>query len=202
MSSTIFILIVGFSYIVLFGGLTLLRREGLSLQFAVEAIAISLLAAAASLYLDLSIPPVLFLFLLYVFTMRIRLLVELATLMAQQEKPSLAQKLFALAEHLFPDASNQLVIEVNRAVFLIKQNLLTEAVTLLKEILASERRPFLAAKYEAATHYNLGIAYLKLDQEAQAVAELNQAIETLPTSIYAHHAMSILEKRRRSNSSD
>ncbi len=199
MNNAILLLIVGFSYIVIFGGISLFRREGLSLQFAGEAVTLSLLAAGADWIFHISISPPLFLLLLYILTMRGRLLVELATFFARRDNPRKAQKLFALALRLFPDASSKLIIEINQAVFLIKQNSVIDAITLLKNVLAVNRRPYLGAKYEAATHYNLGIAFLKLEQDAQAVTELNQAIEVMPASEYAHYAATILEKRRHTN---
>ena len=78
MSNAVLLLLVGCAYVVLVGGLSLLRREGLSLRLAVEAALIILLAIGLVVVTGLVIHPVLFLLFLYVVTMRVRILVDQA----------------------------------------------------------------------------------------------------------------------------
>src|SRR5512136_539627 len=88
--------IVGLGYIVLFGGMALLRREGLSLRFAAESLVLTLLFAGLSL-IGFSLHPIIFLFILYVVTMRVRLVVELATVLARRGRFANSDRFFALA---------------------------------------------------------------------------------------------------------
>lgn len=200
MNPAIFILIVGFSYIVVFGGLSYLRREGLSFQFALEAVILTLLGAALTQFTSINFSPALFLLFLYIITMRTRLLVEVATMLAQRGNYPSAQRVFSFAEKINPDQSSKILIVVNQSVMLIKQGLLDEAIRQLEELLKEKNKSYLGVKNESAVHYNLGIAYLKKSQDALGVAELNRAIETLPASIYAQRAAQALEKRRNHNS--
>jgi hypothetical protein len=54
----------------------------------------------------------------------------------------------------------------------------------------------LGLKYQAASYYNLGLAYQRQGKEAAAVRQFNEAIGVFPNSIYARAAERALEQRR------
>jgi hypothetical protein len=62
------ILFIGSAYVVLIGVLSLLKREELSTQFAIEAVAITFLFGGLTAYNILTIHPVLFLLIVYFVT--------------------------------------------------------------------------------------------------------------------------------------
>ena len=190
------LLIVGFAYVILFGALALLRREGLSLHFALESIVITAIFAGLSL-LGINVHPVIFLFILYLVTMRVRLLVELGTLLARRGSFNASERVYRLALGLWPDSTSQLITETNRGTLLLQQGQLDEAMSMLKNVLAQKSSGFLGRKYEAAAYYNLGVAYLRKDMDAQATEAFNQAIDTLPASEYARSAARALERQKR-----
>ncbi len=79
MNNPLLMLLLGLVYVVIFGGLSLMRREGLSLRFALETVIITLLASALSALAGINIQPVLFFLFLYFVTMRVRLLSDIGT---------------------------------------------------------------------------------------------------------------------------
>jgi len=192
----VLLLLVGFAYIVLFGGLSLLRREGLSLRFALEAVVFTGLVSGLTALTGLSIHPVFFLLGLYLITMRVRLLVDIGTLFARRGRFSQAERVYQLAARLWPDLSGSLVLKVNRATALLQSGKLDQAIAVFKETLDQKDSGFLGRKYEAAAHYNLGVAYLRKGQDAPATVAFNSAIDTLPASEYARRAARALEKQQ------
>ncbi len=193
MQGTGVIVLVGLLYIVFFGGLSLLRREGLSLRFALESLLITGVAALISLA-GYTIHPALFLLILYVLTMRGRILTEAANILAKQGKFDAADRLYAWALRLWPDPSTRHIIHINQATSLIKRGDLDRAIEQLLAVLGDPE--YLGVKYEAAAHYNLGIAYLRKEMHARAVVELNAAIDVWPVSEYARYARIVLKKHR------
>lgn len=189
------LVIVGLAYIVIFGGMALLRREGLSLRFAAESIILTILAAALT-WAGVGVHPVVFLFILYLITMRVRLLVELATIYAKRGSFGTSERLFALALRLWPDQTSRLIVKVNHGTALLQQGKLEDALAMFKDVLDQKSSGFLGRKYEAAAHYNLGVAYLRKNMEGQATVAFNTAIDTLPASEYARRAAQALEQRR------
>jgi tetratricopeptide (TPR) repeat protein len=159
--SPILILILGFSYVVLFGLLSFLRREGLSVQFAVEAVAITLISAAISASIPGGINPALFLLMLYLITMRVRLSVEAGNFFARTGRLSQAEQVYKLGESMYPDRINRIIVKINYGTLRLQQGLLEEAIAIFKEVLAKAGQGDLGVKYEAAAHYNLGVAYLR-----------------------------------------
>jgi tetratricopeptide (TPR) repeat protein len=190
------LVIVGLAYIVIFGGMALLRREGLSLRLAAESVVLTILTAALTL-IGVNIHPVAFLLVLYLVTMRVRLLVELATISAKRGRFGPSERLFALALRLWPDQTGRFIVKVNHGASLLQQGKLDEALTMFKEILEQQASGFLGRKYEAAAHYNLGVVYLRKNMEGEAIVAFNKAIDTLPGSEYARRAAQALEQRRK-----
>lgn len=192
--SPILILFLGFTYVVLFGLLSLMRREGLSVQFALEAVVITLIAAALGGSVPGGINPVLFLLVLYLVTMRVRISVEAANFFARTGKFSRAEQIYKLGERLFPDHTNRIIVRINVGTLRLQQGLLEEAISIFKEILAKAGHGDVGVKYEAAAHYNLGVAYLRKDMDAKAQDEFHSVLETWPLSEYGRRAEAALKK--------
>jgi hypothetical protein len=70
------------------------------------------------------------------------------------------------------------------------------AQELFETVLGEARQGGLGVKYEAACHYNLGLAMQRQGKEAEAVRQFNETIETFPTSDYGRAAAQVLAQRR------
>ena len=201
MSLPVLLLLEGFAYVVLLGVLTLLRRERLSMQFAIESIVFTGLVSGMTVLTGFPTHPALFLALIYLLTMRVRLLVDLATVFARRGQFARADQLYTLASRLWPDPPSRLILLVNQATSLLQQNKLDEAVAGFTGVLQQAGHGYLGVKYEAAAHYNLAIAYLRKNMEARAVIEFNAVMDAWPASQYARRAEAALEKHRRKDQS-
>jgi len=199
MSLPIILLLEGFSFIVLFGTVSLLKREGLSRRFAIEGGIFTIVVSSLTAVTGLQTHPVLFLVLIYLLTMRVRVLVDLGNVFARRGQFELADKLYDLAAKLWPDTTNRLILQVNQGTSLLQQQKLDEAIDIFNEVLEQAGHGYLGVKYEAATHYNLGVAYLRKNMDARASIAFNAVIDTWPASMYAHRAEVALEKHRRKN---
>ncbi len=196
MNSYVMILMIGIGYIVIFGGLSLIRREGLSTQFAVEVLTFTTLVIMVAWLTNTTVHPVLFLVVVYLFSMRGRLLVDLATLLSNRGRQRDAMRLLELAQRTFPDRTTRLVILVNMGIVQLRRKNPQSSQELFESVLKEAEAGGLGIKYEAACRYNLGVALQELDKEAQAVRQYNEAISLLPSSIYARAASIALEKRK------
>jgi len=181
-------------YILLFGGLSLVRQEGLSTRFALESLALGGLIVGASLAAGAPASPVLVLVALYLVTMRSRWLAELGTLVGRQGRFGLAQSLYSLALRLWPDTAARRIALLNRGALWVKAGNPQRAREVLEPLLQEED---LSPRHAAAAHYNLGIAYERLGQGDRAVGHFNAAIEALPGSLYALGAEAALRRRRK-----
>jgi tetratricopeptide (TPR) repeat protein len=194
--------LIGLLYIVIFGGLAFLRREGLSLQFALEVIVVTVLVAGASLLIGFSIHPVIFLIVVYLITMRARLLVDLGNLLAGRGNRRPADALYRLALQFKPDATARQIVRLNQAVHLLQQRETNQTIAILEDLLTGAEGD-LSPKHKAAARFNLGAAYRRQGQEARATAEFNRVLDLMPGSVYAANAQAALEKgRRKGESSD
>jgi len=196
MSLHLMIGLIGLLYIVVFGGLALLRREGLSIRFAVEAICITAIAVILVALTPIQIHPVLFLLLLYLITLRVRLLVDFANFFARRGNYVQAEKIYNLASHSWPDQTSRLIVMVNQAILWLQENKLDEAISLFKDVLNHANQGALGVKYEAAAHFNLGVAYLRRNNNSMATVEFNSVIDTWPASLYTQRAQQALERLR------
>ncbi len=188
--------LIGLLYIVVFGAMAVFRREGLSIRFAVEALVVTALAIILVVVLSIQIHPVIFLLVLYLITMRVRILVDLASVFAGRGDFGRAEKIYNLASHMWPDQTNDLVIKVNHAIMLLQSKQVDESIILLNDVLSQASKGYLGVKYEAAAHYNLGVAYLRKENIAKATAEFNAVLDTWPASLYAQRAQKALERQR------
>jgi tetratricopeptide (TPR) repeat protein len=193
MHPSLITLLVGVLYTLGFGVLSFLRRQGLSTRFLIEGLIIT----AAGVVLTLvSVPlhPVLFLVIIYLVTTRVRLLVDLGNLFTNRQQYRRALALFRMALRLWPDATSRQIVLINRGVTQLRMQEPEIAYLTLKEALANEEARQ-GAKYLAAGYYNLGLACRRTGREAEAIRRFNQAIDTLPHSIYAHGARQALKKK-------
>ena len=196
MNLPMFLLLEGLLFVVTFGALSLFRREGLSIQFAVEAVVITLIASGLTAFTPLDVSPILLLIVIYLVTMRVRLLVDLGTFFAQRGQFTQADRIYTLALRLWPDHAGRLIVEVNQGTACLQRNALDQAISIFKSVLEKAGQGYLGVKYESAAHYNLGVAYRRKNMEAQAIAEFNAVLDTWPASVYARHAQMALEQSR------
>lgn len=191
---SLLILLVGLLYLLGFGALSFMRRQGLSTRFAIEGLIITV-AGAALTFASVPIHPLLFFVILYLVTMRARLLVDLGNVLTSRGRYDQALALFRLALRLGPDAVSRQIVLINRGVTQLRMQEPEAAYLTLEQVLADEKmRP--GAKHLAAGYYNLGLACQRTGREAEATRHFNQAIDALPTSIYAHAARQALEPKQ------
>ena len=197
MNPYLVIVILGIFYTLVFGAMALLRRESLSTQFAMEAMGFTAIVVAGSWLLNIAINPILFLVVIYLLTMRVRLLVDIANLLSNRGRQRDAMKLLQFALRLYPDRSARLVTLVNMGIVQLRRKNPESARELFEMVLAESDEGGLGVKYEAACRYNLGLTLQKLGHEAQATHQFNEVTIIFPNSIYSKAADVALEKRRR-----
>jgi tetratricopeptide (TPR) repeat protein len=193
---TLILILTACLYILIFGGLSLLRREGLSVQFALEAVALTILLVGGSWLSGIQLSPFLLLIVLYLVTMRSRLTVDIANMLAQRKRYDPAFRLYRLALAWWPDASSRLVVLVNQGAAELHRGQIEAAIRAFESVLETEKQSRLGLKYEAACHYNLGYAYECKGEDAKAAAQYNEAMDAFPGSVYAKAAQSALKRRK------
>ncbi len=191
MHPSLLILLVGFLYILGFNGLSYLRHQGLSGRFILESLLLT--GVGAALALVVPVQPLLFLLLLYLITMRVRILIDLGNSVAGRGQPERALRFYDLALRLGADSFSRCVAQINRAAALIQTGKPEEAYQTLRPIITNPEAR-LGAKYQAAACYNLGLACHRTGREAEAIQRFNEAIDALPGSIYAYGARQALKK--------
>lgn len=197
MNPILLTLLVGLLYILIFGAMSLLRREGLSNQFALEGLGITAAGVFFALVTHVPLNPILFLVIIYLLTMRVRLLVDVGNFLAHREHREIALSVYEWALRLWPDRASRAVVLINRGVVELQQGRLEAAIASLEETLKVREHGRLGLKYEAACRYNLGLAYSRSGRESEANRELNEVVDLFPTSIYALRAGQVLRERPR-----
>ena len=192
MDSPIVIPIVGLVYLLGFGALSYLRRQGLSVRFAIEGLVITAVGSALRLA-GVPVHPVAFLGVLYLVTMRVRLLVDIGNWFSARGQLARALAIYGLALQIKPDRPSRQIALINRAVAELRNQDPETAYFTLKDALADEDGS-IGAKHLAATYYNLGLACRRSGREAEAVRRFNEAINAWPNSIYGHAAQQELKK--------
>lgn len=190
------ILVVGLIYIVGFGALSLVRREGLSAQFALEVCAITALFELWLFLTGTYINPVIFLALIYVLSMRVRLLVDIGSMLSNRGRQRDAIRVMQFALRLFPDKPSRFVAMVNMGIVQLRRKNPASAQELFEIVLKDAEGGGLGIKYEAACRYNLGLALQRQGKDAEAVSQFSEVTIIYPTSIYGQAAEKALEKRR------
>ncbi len=190
------LLLIACLFILVFGGLSLLRREGLSVQFALESVAVTAVLVGGSRLLGIQLSPYLFLIVLYLVTMRSRLLVDLANALASRGRYNLAFPLYRLSLAWWPDRASRLIVLTNRGTAELRSGQVDLAVQTLEGVLDAAEQPRLGLKYEAACRYNLGYAYEKKEEWTQAAKQYHEVIDLLPGSPYAQAAQAAIKRHR------
>jgi len=126
------LLLIALLYILAAGGLSALRREGSSFQFAVEVIVVAGLLVIFSLVTGQVIHPVPFLIVIYLLTMRARLMVDLGNLLARRGHHQPATNVYNLALKLKPDGLSRQIVMLNQAVHQLQQGQLAQATAMLE----------------------------------------------------------------------
>jgi tetratricopeptide (TPR) repeat protein len=195
-NAQLLLILVGLMYVFIVGVMALLRREGLSGQCAVETLVIIGLALLVGWATGLTVDPIILFIVLYLVTMRARLLTDLANLLFKRRGYAAAERLYRLALRLFPDRTGRFVVLVNWGIAHLQAGDVESAITTLKGVLADGEENGLGHKYEAACRYNLAVAHRKAGDDAAAAQQFEQVIELFPSSIYGHAAERAMKKRR------
>lgn len=196
MSFYLMVILIGFSYALLFGFLTYLKREGFSFQFTLEAIVITLLVSGVGFFSGSEVNPILFLMFVYLVTMRSRLLTDIANFLSGRGRQRDAVAVLQVALSLFPDKQTRLIVLTNLGIVQLLRKNPSSAEAILTSVLDETKQGGLGVRYEAACHYNLGIALRELGQEAKSVRHFREAAEAFPGSTYGKAAEKALEERR------
>jgi len=192
MHPALLILLVGLLYLLGFGALSVMRRQGLSARFAIEGVIITAVGAALA-FASVAVHPALILVVIYLVTMRVRLLVDVGNWLTSKGRCERALDLYQFALRLGPDAVGHQIALINRGVTQLRMQEPEAAYLTLREALTDQEvRP--GAKYLSAGYYNLGLACRRTGREAEAIRRFNEAIDALPTSIYAHGARQALKR--------
>jgi len=197
METHFLVLIIGFSYAVLFAGMSVLRGEGFSMQFTLEAVALTVLVAAGSWLSGSQVNPALFLAFIYLVTMRSRLLVDLATLFSNRGRQRNAVSILQTALRLLPDRASRLIVLVSMGIVQLRRDSPASAQNLLEMVIEEAKQGGLSMRHAAACHYNLAIALRQQGEDAKAVRHFREAAEGFPGSPYGRAAQRALEERRR-----
>lgn len=196
MNLDLMILILGFSYALLFGFLSHLKREGISLQFTLEASLITLLVTGVGFLTNAETNPILFLVFIYVVTMRSRLLTDVANMLSGRGRQKDAITILQVALSLFPDKQTRLIVMTNMGIVQLLRKNPASAEAILRSVLDAAKEGGLGIRYEAACQYNLGITLRELGQEAKSVEHFREAAEGFPGSPFGKAAQKALDERR------
>jgi tetratricopeptide (TPR) repeat protein len=183
----ILILLIGILYIVSFQVLSLSRWEGISRQFIVEGVGVTGLAVLGMLIGGVRLHPFIFLILLYLLTMRVRLLVDLGNRLAERGRLSEALTVYQFALRCFPDQAAQIIGGINLGAAYVSSQQPERAISVLERVqtlLSSQG----ASTYKASCWYNLGMAYRCAGREADASQKFREIAEIAPFSQYARLA--------------
>jgi tetratricopeptide (TPR) repeat protein len=187
MTPSFLIFLVGLLYVVIFWTLSLLRRERLSNQFAYEGLVLTGIVYAAVQWGGMTFHPIYFLIVIYLITMRIRLLVELGNLLSKAGHQHQALALYRLAMHLFSDRSSRLIASINMGAAYLSLARIERAIEVLESAKAHVSNQ-LGPKHAAGCCYNLGMAYRRAGRHADALRQFAEVGDAYPMSLYAKMA--------------
>lgn len=193
LESPLALALIGLVYLLGFGALSYLRRQGLSVRFAVEGLVITALGTGLR-YAGVPVHPLVFLIVLYVVTMRVRLLVDLGNWFAARGQCERALAMYKLGLRVGPDTSSRQLVLINHGVAQLKNGDPQAAYVTLSQAVVEDHGQ-VAGHHLAAAYYNLGLACRRSGREAEAIQRLNEAIGGWPNSIYGFAASKELEKR-------
>ena len=124
--------------------------------------------------------------------MRVRLLVDVGNRLAVSGRSEAAGRLYGLALRLASNSLDRLIVGANQGAALLHGGRVVEAIAVLERVVSSPSS--LGIKLEAACRCNLGLAYLRQGQVGRGRAQLREAMDLLPGSIYALRAHLALQQ--------
>ena len=188
--------LAGVLYTAAFAAMSVLRREGFSPAFVVQSLAITAVFSAVNLLAGSRLHPVAFVLALYLLTMRVRILLDLGSLLASRGRGSDAGRVYELALALLPSPAEQSIAAINMGVCRLLAGDASSAAGLLSAALRDAERRRVGVRYRSAGHYNLGIACIKQGKKTEAAAELQRVLDLWPVSEYARRAEASLRQLR------
>lgn len=200
MDSPLVIPLVGLVYLLGFGALSFVRRQGLSARFAIEGLILTTIGTAVR-YAGIAIHPLVFLIVLYLVTMRVRLLIDIGNWFSGKGQCTRAMALYRMALRVGPDLGSRQIVMINRGVAQLRNQDPEGAYLTLKEALAEEDGQ-IGAQHLAASYYNLGLACRRSGREAEAVRRFNEAVDAWPNSVYGRAATTELNRERGSTATN
>lgn len=192
MNSPLIVPLVGLVYLLGFGALSFVRRQGLSARFAIEGLIITAIGTGLR-YAGVTLHPLLFLAVLYSITMRVRLLIDIGNWFSARGQCARALALYRLALRVGPDLSSRQIVTINRGVAQLRNGDPESAYLTLREALSDEDGQ-IGAQHLAASYYNLGLACRRSGREAEAVRRFNEAVDAWPNSVYGQAATKELNR--------
>jgi tetratricopeptide (TPR) repeat protein len=190
------ILVTGLVFILAFGGLGYIRGYGLSTQLAAEGLAITAIFTILVWATNFPLNPILFLIILYLISMRVRLLLDAGNFFLNAGRIPTAISLYKLALKLWPDLPSLCIAKINIGVAKIRSGALQEAIAILEEVLEKHKET-ISFKHEAACLFNLGLAYRRAGQKDRAIQCLKEASDLFPDSLYGRRARELLKEMGR-----
>lgn len=188
MNTSLLIAILGGFFAILFGLISTLEREGISLQFILEVVILTGLAVGGGYLTGRPANPFLFLLFLYLITMRSRLLSDLANFMSKRGRNREAISMLEVAQYLLPDKPTKQVIELNMGIAHLRDHRFAEAQTHLESVLEKAEKGGLGIRNRTTCLYYLGHALLQQGQISQAKRALRSAVKLFPNSPYGKAA--------------
>lgn len=185
--------LTGLVFILVFGGLSAVRRQGLSLQFALEGLALTGIATALIFFAGMAVNPVFFLAVIYLVTMRTRWLVDLGNFLSQRRLHGASLAAFNLAQRLWPDPMGRMLARIGTGVAHLHAGNPERALDILQDALRGIPEG-INPRYEAGCRYNLGLAYRRTGQEEEANLEFRRVLALDQNSLFALAARTALRK--------
>jgi tetratricopeptide (TPR) repeat protein len=122
--------------------------------------------------------------LLYLITMRVRLLIEIGNMLSTWGRHHQALAVYRLALHLFPDEPSRLIALINMGAAFLRQARPDRTIAVLENAKAQIVKQ-LGPKYAAGCCYNLGMAYRRTGRHAEALRQFYEVGDIHPLSPYA-----------------
>lgn len=192
MDSPLVIPLIGLLYLLGFGALSYVRGQGLSVRFAIEGLIVTAIGTVLR-FASVPVHPLLFLIVLYLITMRVRLLVDVGNWLSARGKLEEALACYSLALKVGPDMASRQIVLINRGVAQLRGHDPGGAyVTLTEALMGCDGQ--MAATHWAACYYNLGLACRRTGRDAEAIRRFNEAVHAWPNSVFGKAATCELEK--------
>lgn len=195
------ILVTGLVFILAFGGLGYLRGHGLSARLAIEGLTITALFTLLVWATNIPIHPIAFLIILYLVSMRARILLDAGNFFLNAGHIATAISLYKLALKIWPDSASRCIAWINIGVAKIRSGAIQEAIAVLEEVLEKHKEN-LGFRNEAACLFNLGLAYRRAGQKDKALYCLREAADLFPDSPYGRRARDLLKELGRPEKQD